>query len=139
MEKTIFQKIIDREIPADIAYEDDICIAFLDNTPVKKGHLLFISKKPYPWIEQVSDEELVHMTLITKKIVLAMKSDLSADYVQVTVMGTEVPHFHIHLIPHTFSDPVVSSHERSVEQYRDTIERDYYRETLCNALQKNSL
>ncbi len=123
--KTIFEKIIDREIPADIVYEDDICIAFLDIAPVKKGHVLLVSKSPYPWIQEVPNDELFHMMTIVKRIIYAMKSKLAADYVKVSIVGTEVPHFHIHLIPYLFSDKILNSHTRKNESYEPGESVDY--------------
>lgn len=134
MEKTLFQKIIDREIPADIVYEDDVCVGFLDIAPVKKGHTLLVSKNPYPWIQDVPDQELSHMMSVSKRIILGMKSSIRADYVQVGVVGTEIPHFHIHLIPHKNDDPVATSHDRPVDSYADTAEQHAFRDAIKNSL-----
>jgi len=98
MQKTIFEKIIDREIPADIVYEDDICIGILDINPVAPGHTLLISKKPYRWIDDVSTIDLHHMIDKAQEIIRDMKSK-GADYVKINIEGIDVPHFHIHLIP----------------------------------------
>jgi histidine triad (HIT) family protein len=98
-EKTTFQKIIDREIPADIVYEDEHFFAFLDITPITKGHALLITKEPYEWIQDVPDETLGEIFVCSKKIIHAMKKTLGCDFVQVVVEGVGVPHFHIHLIP----------------------------------------
>jgi histidine triad (HIT) family protein len=103
MQKTIFEKIIDREIPATITYEDDICIGILDIKPVRPGHTLLISKKPYPWIQDVTPEDLHHMMDKVQEIIKRMKSE-GADYVKVSVVGVDVPHFHIHLIPEKSSN-----------------------------------
>ena len=123
MQKTIFEKIIDREIPADIIYEDDICIAFLDIFPVKKGHVLLCSKKPYPWIQDVPTHELGQIMEVGQSIIKNMKSSLTIDYVQVGIVGTEIPHFHVHLIPHLFSDKVETSYNRPVDSYTSDEER----------------
>jgi histidine triad (HIT) family protein len=131
--KTIFEKIIDREIPADIVYEDDICIAMLDIAPVKKGHVLVCSKKPYPWIEDVPDNELSHIMLVVKKLIQDMKTNLERDYVQVGVVGTEVPHFHVHLIPHLLTDKVETSHHRPIDAYVDEAEKKLYVDKIKNS------
>ena len=68
MEKTIFEKIIDREIPASIVYEDDNFLSFLDIQPVNKGHLLIVTKKPYRWMQDVPDDILSEAFVLTKKI-----------------------------------------------------------------------
>lgn len=134
MEKTLFQKIIDREIPADIVYEDDVCVGFLDISPVKKGHTLLVSKNPYPWVQDVPDEELSHMIIVSKKIIFGMKESIHADYVQVEIVGTEIPHFHIHLIPHKNTDPVATSHNRPIDSYKDTEEQRSFRDAIKNSL-----
>lgn len=134
MEKTIFEKIIDREIPADIVYEDDLCLGFLDISPVKKGHTLLVSKKPYPWVQDVPNEELSHMIMISKKIILGMKKSIHADYVQIGIVGTEVPHFHIHLIPHMKTDKVETSHNRPIDSYKDINEQHLFRDAIKNSL-----
>lgn len=105
MQKTIFEKIIDREIPADIVYEDDISIGILDIKPVAPGHTLLISKKPYPWIQDVSPEDLHHMMDKVQELIRGMK-EKGADYVKVSVVGVDVPHFHIHLIPQQFNNKI---------------------------------
>lgn len=102
MQKTIFEKIIEREIPATITYEDEVCIGILDINPIAPGHTLLISKKPYPWIQDVSPENLHHMMDKVQDIIRDMKSK-GADYVKVSVVGVDVPHFHIHLIPQKFN------------------------------------
>ena len=101
---TVFTKIINREIPATIVYEDEESIAFMDIQPVAKGHLLLITKEPFPWMQDVPDELLGRMFAKTKKLMTAMKDGLACDYVQISVVGKDIPHFHIHLIPRFFND-----------------------------------
>ncbi|MEN9582920.1 MAG: hypothetical protein RL641_874 [Candidatus Parcubacteria bacterium] len=101
---TIFGKIIRREIPATIVYEDEESIAFMDIMPVAKGHLLYIPKAQYQWMQDVPDELLARMFVKTKKLMLAVKDGTNCDYVQISVVGKDVPHFHIHLIPRFYTD-----------------------------------
>ncbi len=101
MEKTIFQKIIDREIPADIVFENDEMIAFLDIHPAAPGHTLLISKHPYVWMQDAPDEIIAKIFVQAKHMMLEMKSRLGCEYVELKVIGKDVPHFHIHLIPRT--------------------------------------
>lgn len=103
MEKTIFEKIIDREIPASIVYEDENFLSFLDIQPVNKGHLLIITKKPYRWMQDVPEDILSEAFVLSKKIMSHMIKVLECDFVQVGVVGKDVPHFHIHLIPRMLS------------------------------------
>lgn len=104
MNNTIFGKIIRGEIPATKVYEDDTCLAFIDINPVSPGHLLLIPKEHYTWIQDVPDELLSYLFVQSKKLIQAMIRGLGCDYVQVSVVGKDVPHFHIHLIPRTLED-----------------------------------
>ncbi len=115
-EKTVFEKIIDREIPADIVYEDDISMAFLDINPVRKGHLLLIPKKAYPWMTDVPDELLGGLFIRTKKLMQTLLQAFQCDYVHVIVEGIAVPHFHIHLIPSYLKEENADWHH---EVYRE--------------------
>ncbi len=119
---TIFGKIIRREIPATIVYEDDESLAFMDIAPVANGHLLFIPKVQYVWMQNVPDELLSQMFIKTKKLMIAMKSGLACDYVQVSVVGKDVPHFHIHLIPRFYNDEL---HGWRTGQYTGNEINDY--------------
>ena len=133
--KTIFEKIIDREIPADIVYEDDTCMAFLDIAPVRKGHTLLVSKKPYPWVDDVPADEIGYIMTIAQKLIKNMKGGLGIDFVQLEIVGTEVPHFHIHLIPHKLGvGEVEDSHHRPVDQYESPEEKQYYIDQLKKPL-----
>lgn len=101
---TIFGKIIRGEIPATKVYEDERCLAFLDIHPVAKGHLLLIPKEHYVWMQDVPDELLSYLFATTKILMKAMIAGVSCDYVQISIVGKDVPHFHIHLIPRTLDD-----------------------------------
>jgi histidine triad (HIT) family protein len=104
MNETIFGKIIRGEIPATKVYEDDRCLAFVDINPVAKGHLLLIPKEHFVWMQDVPDELLAYLFIKTKSLMKAMLAGLGCDYVQVSVVGKDVPHFHIHLIPRRLDD-----------------------------------
>lgn len=99
MENCIFCKIGKGEIPCTKLYEDDNFISFLDIKPVSDGHLLIIPKKHIVWMQEADDETIGEIFKLTKKLMLALKNGLPCDYVQESVVGNEVPHFHIHLIP----------------------------------------
>jgi len=100
----IFCKIAKGEIPSPVVYEDDKFFGFLDMSPVTKGHSLLIPKEHHVWIHETSDEILSKILIIAKKIINNMRNNLKCDYVQISIVGTEVPHFHIHLIPRHFGD-----------------------------------
>jgi len=91
----LFCKIINKEIPCHLIYEDDFFLAFLDIRPLNKGHTLVIPKKHYRWVWDVLEE----YSLVVNKLANTLKKTLETDYVQSLVMGDEVPHAHIHLIP----------------------------------------
>ena len=102
-EKSVFQKIIDREIPAEIVYEDDLCIAFKDINPAAPTHLIVIPKKEIPTVNDVAeaDQALVgHLFLAMGKI--AAQLGLDGGYRVVTNCGRdagqEVMHLHFHML-----------------------------------------
>ena len=99
MENCIFCKIASGEIPCTKVYEDENFISFLDIKPVSDGHILIIPKKHTVWMQDVDDKTIAEIFVLTKKLMLALKNGLPCDYVQESVVGNEVPHFHIHLIP----------------------------------------
>jgi histidine triad (HIT) family protein len=106
MEQTdcIFCKIAKGEIPCNKIYEDKDFLAFLDIKPVSHGHILIVPKKHIVWMQDVDDETISKIFILTKKIMAAIKNGLKCDYVLESVAGNEVPHFHIHLIPRYFDD-----------------------------------
>jgi len=104
MNECVFCKIVKKEIPSDIIYEDDEVLAFLDIKPVNFGHTLIIPKKHYEKMENTPDYTLSVVFANAKKLMKAVKEAMSADFVALSVIGIDVPHFHIHLIPRYFND-----------------------------------
>jgi histidine triad (HIT) family protein len=96
---SIFTKIVKREIPAHIVAEDDNHLAFLDINPLVIGHSLVIPKKEVDYIYDLSDEELTELNLFAKKVAQAIEKSVSCNRIGIAVIGLEVPHAHIHLIP----------------------------------------
>ena len=96
---SIFTKIIKREIPAFIIHEDDLFIAFLDINPIQKGHTLIVPKIEIDYFFDIEDDLLSKMLLFTKKIAKAIKKTIECKKISMSVIGLEVPHAHIHLIP----------------------------------------
>jgi histidine triad (HIT) family protein len=96
---TIFSKIVAGEIPCYKIAEDEQFLAFLDIQPLKPGHTLVIPKKEINYIFDIEDDELAAMMVFTKKIAKALKAVIPCEKIGVTVIGLEVPHAHIHLIP----------------------------------------
>lgn len=96
---TIFSKIIRGEIPSYKVAENDKFFAFLDINPVNWGHTLVVPKREEDYIFDLSDEELAEMILFAKKVAKAQKKAIDCRKVGVAVIGLEVPHAHIHLVP----------------------------------------
>ncbi|MEK9182154.1 MAG: HIT domain-containing protein [Patescibacteria group bacterium] len=104
MDECIFCKIIKGTIPVAKIYEDDEILAFLDIKPVNHGHALVIPKKHYEKMESAPDEVVADVFIGAKKLMGVIKEAVSADFVVLSVVGIDVPHFHVHLIPRYFND-----------------------------------
>ncbi len=101
---TVFKKIIDREIAADIVYEDDHVLAFLDIQPLRKGHTLIIPKHPYVDIFDMESSTFCHMAQVAQKVARALMLVTKAHGVNLHMnnghaAGQDVFHAHIHVIP----------------------------------------
>lgn len=96
---SIFTKIIKGEIPCYKISEDSHHLAFLDIMPLKKGHVLVIPKKQIDYIFELNPEELANLHKFAQKIAIAIKKTIDCKKVGMAVIGLEVPHAHIHLIP----------------------------------------
>ena len=112
---TIFSKIIAGEIPSYKVAENDKFYAFLDINPVNWGHTLVVPKQETDYIFDIDDDQLAEMMVFAKRVAVAMKKAIPCRKIGVTVLGLEVPHAHIHLVPlqkegdmdfhHKISDP----------------------------------
>jgi histidine triad (HIT) family protein len=96
---SIFTKIIQREIPAYIVAEDEHNIAFLDINPLVVGHTLVIPKKEIDYYFDLSDNDYNRLNQFTKNLAKAIESVIPCIRIGVAVVGLEVPHTHIHLVP----------------------------------------
>lgn len=96
---SLFSRIITGDIPSYKIAEDDRFYAFLDINPMSKGHTLVVPKAEIDYIFDLDDTLLTEMTLFSKKIAKAIKEVIPCDRVGVMVVGLDVPHAHIHLIP----------------------------------------
>ena len=96
---TIFSKIIAGEIPCHKIDENDKFLAFLDIMPLQHGHTLVIPKKEVDYIFDIDDEDLAEMMVFAKKVSHKIKAAFPCKRIGVAVIGLEVPHAHIHLIP----------------------------------------
>ena len=95
----IFSKIAAGEIPSYKCAENDQCYAFLDINPVAKGHTLVIPRKEIDYIFDMSDDDLAAFEVFAKKVAKAIRTAIPCKKVAQVVLGLEVPHAHIHLIP----------------------------------------
>lgn len=96
---SIFSKIIKGELPAHIVAENEKFLAFLDIMPLKKGHVLVIPKTEIDYLFDLEDELLADMIVFAKQVAQKMKKVLPCKRIGVSVVGLEVPHANIHLIP----------------------------------------
>jgi histidine triad (HIT) family protein len=96
---SIFTKIINREIPAEILAEDENYIAFLDIMPLVKGHVLVVPKQEVDYIFNLEDDVLAGLHVFAKKVAKAIDNTIKCTRVGVAVIGLEVPHVHVHLVP----------------------------------------
>tara|TARA_B100000401_G_C52812324_1_gene724526 strand:- start:1840 stop:2232 length:393 start_codon:yes stop_codon:yes gene_type:complete len=96
---TIFSKIVRREIPAYIVAEDDKHIAFLDAFPLVKGHTLVVPKKEYDYIFDIESKDYINLWKFAKNVERKMNLSIECKRIAIVVIGLEVPHTHIHLIP----------------------------------------
>lgn len=101
----IFCKIVSKEIPSEIVYEDEKAIAFLDIRPIAPGHTLLIPKEHYHWFLDTPDTLSDHLFRTAKNLGKKLKAEYDADYVRLGIVGTDVPHWHIHLIPLKLTPP----------------------------------
>lgn len=102
---SIFSKIVSGEIPSYKVAETDKFLAFLDIMPLRIGHVLVIPKEEVDYIFDIEDDLLAEMMLFSKSVAVKIKAAFPCKRIGVTVIGLEVPHAHIHLIPiNTMSD-----------------------------------
>ena len=96
---SVFTRIINGEIPCYKVAEDENYFAFLDINPLKAGHTLVVPKQETDYIFDLDDEKLAGMILFSKKVAAGIKSAFPCNRVGVAILGLEVPHAHIHLVP----------------------------------------
>jgi histidine triad (HIT) family protein len=119
---SIFTRIINGEIPCYKVAEDDRFIAFLDIRPLKRGHTLVVPRQEVDYIFDLDEETLAAMILFARKVARAMKEVIECERIGVAVLGLEVPHAHIHLVPIVkesdllFTNPRVSPSQEENEK-----------------------
>ena len=128
---TIFTKIINKEIPAEIIAEDDKFIAFLDIMPLVKGHVLVVPKQEVDYIFNLDDETLSGLHIFAKKVAKAIDKTIKCTRVGVAVIGLEVLHVHIHLVPLrtmddiNFTRPKLKISKEELAEIAETIRKGF--------------
>ena len=123
---TIFSRIVAGEIPSYKVAENDKFYAFLDINPLVKGHTLVIPKQEVDYIFDLSDEDLAKMQVFAKKVAAAIKSAFPCIKVGQAVIGLEVPHAHIHLIPIQKESDMLFSNPKlklTAEEFKEIAEK----------------
>lgn len=134
--KSIFSRIVAGEIPCYKVAENANCLAFLDINPLAEGHTLVIPKNETDYIFDIHDEEYAEMFVFAKKVGLAIGSVITCKRVGITVIGLEVPHAHIHLIPINgitdmeFSRPKLSFSKEKFEKTAKDISQAFINEQM---------
>lgn len=95
----IFCKIADKDIPSEIIYEDENFLAFLDIHPTAPGHTLLIPKDHYPWFYEIPTGLAKDLFASAQKVAKDLKEKYQSDYVELKIIGIDIPHTHVHLIP----------------------------------------
>ena len=127
---SIFAKIINGEIPSHIVYEDENFLAFLDIRPMVKGHTLVIPKKEVDYLFDMNPEEYTSLLLAAQKVAKGIKKSVPCTKVGMTVIGLEVPHAHVHLMPinnvadMSFKNPVVEMTQSEMNQLAQLINKN---------------
>ena len=120
---SIFSKIINGEIPCFRVCEDEEFLAILDINPLVIGHVLVINKIEIDYIFDLDDDVLGRMMLFSKKVALLMKSKIDCEKIGLSIIGLEVPHVHIHLVPISSADDLNFTRPKlklSMEQLQET-------------------
>lgn len=127
---SIFTKIINREIPAHIVAENDTALAFLDIRPLTKGHTLVIPKQEVDYLFDLDDSTYTALNLFAKQVALGLQKAIPCQRIATAVIGLEVPHAHIHLIPinkmsdANFSNPKLELPDAEMKQIAEAIRRE---------------
>jgi histidine triad (HIT) family protein len=119
---TIFTKIINGEIPCYKIAENDNYFAFLDINPLRAGHTLIVPKRETDYIFDLDDDYLAGLIIFSKKVAVAIKSAIPCNRIGVAILGLEVPHAHIHLVPMDTMEDINFKNPKlkfSAEEFKD--------------------
>lgn len=115
MQDSIFTKIIRGEVPCHKVYEDDRVFAFLDIHPLQPGHTLVIPKVQVPFAWDLDEPDFIALNLAAQKIARRIREVMQQPYVGEMIVGTDVPHTHIHLVPFDLPDQLHASQDMTTE------------------------
>lgn len=113
---SIFTKIVQGEIPCHKVAEDDQFLAFLDIAPIAEGHTLVIPKKEVDYIFDLEDDLYLGLHLFARRVARALEKTITCERIGQTVLGLEVPHAHIHLVPLINAQFIDFNQRASMEQ-----------------------
>ena len=120
-EPSIFTKIVTGEIPSHKIYEDEHTLAFLDIYAVVKGHTLVIPKKQVEFVWDLDETDYQALMATTKKVALRLREALGVKYVGEKVIGVDVPHAHVHLVPFADSSDFHKANRENAEPDHDAL------------------
>ena len=115
MSDSIFTKIIKGEVPCHKIYEDDLTLVFLDIHPVQEGHILVVPKKQIEFVWDLPDEDYQAVMQTAKKVAKQLKKVLGVNYVGERIVGVDVPHAHVQLIPFNDVEEYKAAQDMSAE------------------------
>lgn len=127
---SIFTRIINREIPGHIILEDETYIAFLDVMPLVHGHVLVVPKQEVDYIFDLDDKTLSGLYIFAKKVAKAIKKAVPCKRIGIAVIGLEVPHTHVHLVPMNsvgdinFTQPKLKPSQEELSAIADKIRKE---------------
>ena len=124
---TLFTRIINGEIPCYKIAENELFIAFLDILPVAKGHTLVVPKKEIDYIFDLPEEDLQALNIFAKEVARKIQTIIPCKKIGISVIGLEVPHAHMHLIP------INQIHDMNFEKQRLKFTPEEFAE-ICNAI-----
>jgi histidine triad (HIT) family protein len=139
MSECVFCRIIRKELPANIVYEDEQVMAFLSNQPVNEGHTLVVPKRHYENIYGISEDEVAYLFRIVKRIAHAVRDAMGAEGIRIVqnngeAAGQVVFHLHVHVIPMKPRDPLHGNTYRDPANHRNEDEMALDAEKIRNHL-----
>ena len=127
---SIFTRIINREIPGHFVWEDDLCFSIMTIQPIRQGHLMVIPRQEVDHWDDVPEATATHLMAVCQKIAKAIKAVVPCRRIGVSIVGIEVPHTHIHLMPMDTTADMDFRNAREMSQDQLAETADSIREAL---------